>query len=155
MNEQIYKLCETLIYEEDDFLVPVKKLYQLVKQEKEDFDVSYDEFLLHLKEHKDFNVIDILGKDIKEGLCPVGYEEKLEECGYFSGPLVYMAYDKLEDIEYLDILEEKINELIFSLNNILGVHENEQNQEKYDEVLSLIKRAEKIQDKITMIKKGM
>lgn len=156
MNDDIYILAETLIHEEEDFLVPVRKLYALIKEEKEEFNISYEEFLHNLQEHKNFTVLDVLSEDISNDMCTPQMREYWEECGYYSGPLVYMSYDELTGVEYYDLILRKLGELIHVLDQtyMRNKMDKDFDQAKNEEILLVIDRAEKIYKKIELLKKS-
>lgn len=153
MNEQIIKLTEQLLYEEETPFVAARKLYDLIKEEKEGWQDSYEDFLLALKgEESLFSFLEIpLGDDIFLDDEQRGY---LDEQDYLSGPFIGLTARGFEEEVYSAFLLERVNGIIHSVEHLYASKEATQDfgVDEKEEMESILARAYEIQKKLEMYK---
>lgn len=155
IDNKIVQLCEQLLHEEESIFVSIKKLFNLVKQEKEELELSYKDFekIIH-ENQKLFKIINVDAEISSNGIMDKSYLEYLESLGYYTGPYVCLQAESIDELEYLDFLSTKLENLIYSIQKIYSQKSEtnsleEGDEEKYNDI---IYRAHTIKDKIDNMK---
>lgn len=153
MEKTLRNLCEQLLYEEDTPFVSVKKLYDLVVQEKEDLGLNVEDFVQQLQaEENAFTIVDVpVSTDF---ILDDAQQEYLSELEYISGPFVCLANKNVEQEEYATFLLDRVQGIIYTLEQMYTAKAEQGlfKEGQKEEIESVLGRAYEIKGKLEAYK---
>lgn len=156
-HEELMNLTEILITEEDDLLLPIKKLYQLIQDEKGEELPTLDEYQSAIQKDSRFKFINIPLDDMSGSLWSDEYGQKLEDHGFFHGPYVALEGEDISQQAYIELLLEKLGQVIQVLHGLyeVKVRDNNFNDGEEDRIQELLLKAESLKEQLSLVKKDL
>lgn len=140
MNSQIMDLTETILYNEKEFILPIKKVWLKLSLLGEFEQLSYEEFSQMLYQDDRFEVFDDIESETEELLG--GNKEDLEELGYYFGPRVMLKSRKPTRKEIGQILLHKTEQIFENLKKAWDLRSGDVEEE--DQLLQALASTQKL-----------
>jgi len=144
-DEEIKQLVEKLLLEEEEFLIPALKLYDLIKDEKETIEFEPEHLIALLDQDDRFVLLD--SKSTQEPW-PDEADEEMQKRGYYKGPRV-IHRDKMPSREQLmQAVTEKMQDTLSSLKSAYHVLPDNLSDDEEEEFLQVMQKVKDLSNKI-------
>lgn len=114
-NEDIWKVCETILLEEEEILLPLSKLLYLIKIERESWDLDLESLKTALKERSLFMIYDF---PEEAELWDDEEDEAMAEKGFFKGDKVMLLDRKPSPEDMQEMILGNLDHLYRSLSDM-------------------------------------
>jgi len=149
-NQEITNRAHVLLSEEEEILIPVFKLYELLKDELDNLDLEVEDFSTVLKEDKRFMVL-----DSQSTMEPWNEDEneKMAEQGHYQGYRVMLKSRIPSKDEMMQVVTEKMQSTLESLKTAYNVNPDNFDDTEEEEFLQILKKTHDLQKKFDNINK--
>jgi hypothetical protein len=144
-NQEILDLFEIFLKEEDEFLIPVVKILEMIKEEKRQFDSDLSEVLDLLRGDERFKVYDVSDN---ENTWPDEEDIAMRELGFYKGPRVMLTSRTPSKEEFLQTMKEKMDKSLIALKKAYEVRPEEMSDKEEEEFLKIMKKTKELKEKI-------
>ncbi|HCC23256.1 TPA: hypothetical protein DF272_03690 [Candidatus Falkowbacteria bacterium] len=144
-DDEIKQLAETILLEEDEFLIPILKLYDLMDEEKNNLKFEPDH-LIELLNRDDRFVL--LNSQSTQEPWPDEDDETMQSLGYYKGPRV-MHKDRMPSREVMmQAITGKMQNTLSSLKSAYHVMPDNLSDDEEEEFLQVMQRVKDLSKKI-------
>ncbi|OGF31083.1 hypothetical protein A2533_03515 [Candidatus Falkowbacteria bacterium RIFOXYD2_FULL_35_9] len=143
-DEQILQLTETILKEEEEFLVPIIKLYELMQSEKEFLDFEVDHLQRLIESDDKFQIID---SQSTQEPWPDEDDEEMQKLGYYKGPRVMLKEKAPSKEEMMQTVTEKMQNTLNALKSAYHVKPDNLSDDEEEEFLQIMQKVKDLQKK--------
>ena len=147
-DQEILKLCETILDEEEECFLPLKKLVKLILEEKEQWEIDESSLENLLKKDPRFRVFSF---DESEEYWDEEEDAIMEEEGFYRGPRVMLISRRPSKDDLFRMIEEKSQTALDSLKSAYGAKPHLSDEEE-NELLAIMLKTKELRDKIGDLK---
>jgi len=140
MKEQIIDKAVNILETEEEYLIAVKKLYKILKEEFKD--LEFKELVSMLREDKRFKIHEVKKREAwsKEE------ESVMEAAGYYSGPRVMLKSRTPSKEEVAQLLQKKTQNMLDNLKKAYESRPEGMSDEEEKQLLEVMQRSKNLQD---------
>jgi hypothetical protein len=149
-NQEIADLAETILLEEEDFLVAVKKLHELLGEEKSEFDLNSEDLIAVLEADERFRISK--RPDDSEEEWPDEQDSAMRELGYYKGPRVMLVSRTPSRDELFSAMQAKMDRTLDSLKQAYRVQPEDSSGETDEQLIQIMKQTTEMQKKLEELK---
>jgi hypothetical protein len=148
MKHTLADLTEIMMNEEEASFVSLPKLFSLMRLEKPELDTSFESYIDSIRHDERFEVHDGGFDTITDAL-----RQEFEERGIFGGPYVTFNGMELSQVEYIDLLNDRLSHMIMQLEQLYHARllEFGADDDRTLAVSSIIQRAGSLKNKLEII----
>ena len=146
MSDKIIDFCKDFLEAEEEYMVPVKKLWLIMSEELNDEKIEPDELTKLLKENDLFKVYEDLDK--QEQSWPEEEELEMEKLGHFKGPRVMLKSRTPSKDEVAQVLQKKMQNMLDNLKKAYDVRPDDLSDEEEKQLLEAMQKSKELQENI-------
>jgi hypothetical protein len=137
-DQELLDLCELILGEEDELLIPIEKLLELILQEKEDIELDFKKLKdLLVKDTDHFRVID---SPVNDQDWDENNQTLLKNFGFYHGPRVLLRSKSPNEEELLREIANQIRRALETINSVYNNRRDGISDEEEIQILEIMKR---------------
>lgn len=144
-DDELKNLAQTILEEEEDFLVPALKLYELIIEEKPDLSLEPEQLIFLLTGDDRFKIVD---SQSTQEPWPEEDDEQMQKMGFYKGPRVMLKSKEPTKEEMVQAITEKMQRTLGALKSAYKVKPGNMTDDEEEEFLQIMKKAKDLQRKL-------